>query len=160
MGAAAAAGGANRVAADVVSTAITLSLTAIEAYGASIAQRLVAPALVTLTGDLGTGKTTLAQAICRALGVTDAVTSPTFALVHEYDGVAARVVHCDLYRLGGSAEVAALGLEEMLAEPGTIMLVEWPERAGTLLPLPAIAITLSHVPENPALRRCVEAWAT
>lgn len=159
-GAVAGVKGGSRVAADRVSTVTMLSQPMIDAHGAAIALRLVAPALVTLTGDLGAGKTTLAQAICRGLGVTDAVTSPTFALVHEYEGATSRVVHCDLYRLTSSADVASLGLEEMLAEPNTIMLVEWPDRAGTLLPLPTLAIELAHVPDDAALRACREVWAS
>jgi tRNA threonylcarbamoyladenosine biosynthesis protein TsaE len=135
-----------------------LSLDALTAHGAEIANALRAPALVTLSGDLGAGKTTLVQAICRALGVSEAVTSPTFALIHEYGATSARVVHCDLYRLDSPADVATLGLDDMLADPSVILLVEWPERAGALLPAPTVAITLSHVPADPSVRLCAETW--
>ena len=135
-----------------------LSRDALMAHGALIAQALQAPAVVTLSGDLGAGKTTLVQAICKALGVNEAVTSPTFALIHEYGATSARVVHCDLYRLDSPADVATLGLDDMLADPSVILLVEWPDRAGALLPVPTLAITLSHVPGDPAVRLCVETW--
>lgn len=134
-----------------------LSRAALEAYGVALGRALHPPALVTLAGDLGAGKTTLAQAICRGLGVTDAVTSPTFALIHEYAAPAARVVHCDLYRLSSARQVAALGLDDCLADPTAVVLVEWPERAEALLPAPTIAITLSHVDDDAALRRLEQA---
>jgi tRNA threonylcarbamoyladenosine biosynthesis protein TsaE len=139
--------------------AVLLTRAELDARGHALAARLRAPALVTLTGDLGAGKTTLAQAICRGLGVQDAVTSPTFALIHEYESLANRVVHCDLYRLESPRQVASLGLDDLLADPETIVLVEWPDRAGALLPKPTVAVTLSHVAGAPELRSCVEAWA-
>ena len=72
------------------------------------------PLVVTLSGDLGSGKTTLAQAICRGYGVPNDVTSPTFTLVHEYAGVRSVVYHLDLYRLRGPEELANLGWEDIL----------------------------------------------
>ena len=156
----AAAEGASRVAADTDRRrAQRLSLAALTARGAAIARALHAPALVTLSGDLGTGKTTLVQAICTALGVTAPVTSPTFALIHEYAAPGTRVVHCDLYRLASPRDVASLGLDDVLADPTAILLVEWPDRAGALLPVPTLAITLLHVPGDAAVRRCTESWS-
>lgn len=137
-----------------------LSLDALDARGRSIGASLAAPALLTLAGDLGAGKTTLVQAICRGLGVSDIVTSPTFALIHEYAAPRARVVHCDLYRIERSREVDAMGLDEMLAEPDVIMLVEWPDRAGALLGAPTVAITLAHVADDAAVRDCTEVWSS
>lgn len=94
-----------------------------------LAERL-APAfspgdLVVLEGDLGAGKTFFARALCRALGVPASipVTSPTFTLVHEYDG-RVPIRHADLYRLQGPDELAPLGLREQRAE-GALLLVEW-----------------------------------
>ncbi|HYW51375.1 MAG TPA: tRNA (adenosine(37)-N6)-threonylcarbamoyltransferase complex ATPase subunit type 1 TsaE [Gemmatimonadaceae bacterium] len=138
----------------------TLTLPELEAHGATIAQRLMAPALVTLTGDLGAGKTTLVQAICRALGVTEPVTSPTFALIHEYSGRSGRIVHCDLYRLESARDVASLGLDDLLADPGTIVLVEWAERAGAVLAQPTLSIELAHSPGDLSVRLCMETWAS
>ena len=136
-----------------------LTLAELEARGAAIGRALRAPALVTLMGDLGAGKTTLVQAICRGLGVSEPVTSPTFALIHEYRAPAARVVHCDLYRLQTEAEVAALGLDDMLADPNAIVLVEWPERGGVLFAVPTLTVMLTHVPGNDAVRLVSEVWS-
>ncbi len=138
--------------------AALLSLDELVARGEAIAAALPVPALVTLRGDLGAGKTTLVQAIARGLGVTEPVTSPTFALVHEYAGTRARVVHCDLYRLAGVREAATLGLDDLLAEPDVIVLVEWPERAGPLLDGPTLDLRLAHVDGEPSVRRLVERW--
>jgi tRNA threonylcarbamoyladenosine biosynthesis protein TsaE len=146
------------VAGDRHVTVRTLTRDALAAYGMALATRLTAPTLVTLTGDLGAGKTTLVQAICRGLGVTVPVTSPTFALMHEYESPAARVVHCDLYRLTAPRDVASLGLDELCAASDVVMLVEWPERAGTLLGEPTLALTLEHVADDESVRTCTERW--
>lgn len=146
------------VAADRRTSTCLLTLHELEAHGTALGRSLAAPALVTLAGDLGAGKTTLVQAICRGLGVTEPVTSPTFALVHEYSAPSGSVVHSDLYRIESPADVMALGLDDSLADPSTIVLIEWPERAGTLLPPPTVAITLAHVPGEPDVRRCDEVW--
>lgn len=91
--------------------------------------------LVLLTGELGAGKTAFAQGVARALGVREAVTSPTFTLVHEYECSSANVetlLHADLYRLETLGEVEELGLAELL-DYGALGLVEWGERAGAAL---------------------------
>ena len=83
------------------------------------------PAVVTLEGDLGSGKTTLARAICAGLGVSalGAVTSPTFSLVQQYDSPRGPVVHVDLYRLRHESELEALGWDELVAT-APVLLVE------------------------------------
>ena len=88
------------------------------------------PRLVILRGDLGAGKTTLVKGIVAALGAGDPedVTSPTFTLVHEYQGTKVKVYHLDLYRLETERELATLGLEEMTAQPDALVLVEWGEK--------------------------------
>jgi tRNA threonylcarbamoyladenosine biosynthesis protein TsaE len=117
--------------------------------GEAIARRLEPEDLAILSGDLGAGKTFLARAIARALGVAGPVTSPTFALVHEYAGSRAPVVHADLYRLRGdglTAEVARLGLRERRRE-GAILLVEWGEDAVEALggdPALVVALRLTE----------------
>ena len=95
---------------------VVADLTEVElvAWGEALGRALVAPAFVTLTGDLGAGKTTLVAAILRGAGVTDAVTSPTYAVVHRYTApTLGPVHHADLYRLRGPQELAAIGWESL-----------------------------------------------
>lgn len=124
----------------------------LDAWGEAIGRALQAPAVIALRGDLGSGKTTLAQAICRGLGVTDDVTSPTFALVHEYAGAAVPVFHLDLYRLEGPRDLTNLGFDDLLGRNG-IVIVEWPDRAGDRLPADRVEIALEHVADDAARRR-------
>jgi len=109
------------------------------------------PLVVTITGELGAGKTTLARAICAGYGVPVDVTSPTFNLVHEYPGARSRVYHVDLYRLRSPAELTNLGWEEMLAADA-LVLIEWPERAGDRIPRLHVPISLQHLPHDPDRR--------
>jgi tRNA threonylcarbamoyladenosine biosynthesis protein TsaE len=89
--------------------------------------------LVGLSGDLGSGKTTLARALLRALGVEGTVRSPTFTLVEPYETERGAVHHIDLYRLDGSAAaLEGIGFRDLRGRPG-LLLVEWPERAGAAL---------------------------
>ena len=95
--------------------------------GAALAAELAPDGVLLLSGDLGTGKTVLAQGIARGLGIEPAeVQSPTFTLIREHQGRGGRLVHVDLYRLDPS-DVPALGLEELLAGTG-VKVVEWAER--------------------------------
>jgi tRNA threonylcarbamoyladenosine biosynthesis protein TsaE len=96
-------------------------------------------ALIVLEGELGAGKTTLARALLRALGVSGRIKSPTFALLESYDLQDFSVAHLDLYRLRDAQEWQSSGLRDTLLEPG-LKLIEWPDRAGTLLPLPDLRI--------------------
>jgi tRNA threonylcarbamoyl adenosine modification protein YjeE len=112
---------------------------------------------VALRGNLGAGKTTLAQAIARGAGVTDAVTSPTFSLVHEYRGNAVRVIHCDFYRLHDRAELTQIGWDD-IALSHAIVIVEWPERAGDRLPSPRLDIQLGDVPGQADVRALEVTW--
>jgi tRNA threonylcarbamoyladenosine biosynthesis protein TsaE len=116
-----------------------------EALGAKLAAMLALGDVVTVAGTLGAGKTTLVRGACRALGVVQPVTSPTFTIGHRYAG-AVPVAHLDLYRVRG------LGAEEWGdLEPyfdGTIAFVEWPEHAGAWLPPVRAAVTLAHYDES------------
>ncbi len=95
-----------------------------------------------LHGGLGAGKTRFAQGIALALGVTEPVWSPTFTLVNEHAGRNhTLLIHMDLYRLGDEQSVEDLGFEELL-ERATITVIEWPERAGSLLPAHAVHVWL------------------
>ena len=100
--------------------------------------------LFTLSGELGSGKTTLARALLRSLGVTGTIRSPTFTLVEPYDTVRGTVHHLDLYRLApGAASLEGLGYRDLRGLPG-LVLVEWPERAGEALGTPDLAARLAH----------------
>jgi tRNA threonylcarbamoyl adenosine modification protein YjeE len=115
-------------------------LAAIEALGARIAAGLKPGVCVALEGELGAGKTTLARAILRTLGVIEAVPSPTFTLVQSYETPRLVVRHYDLYRIERAGEMAELGLDEAL-DDGAV-LIEWPERAGDFLPQDALHVHL------------------
>lgn len=102
------------------------------ALGEALARTLpaaVSGALLGLRGDLGAGKTTLARALLRALGVEGAVRSPTYTLVEPYVTARGTILHCDLYRLAGADELDALGYRDLRAE-SVLTLLEWPERGG------------------------------
>ena len=103
-----------------------------EALGRSL--RASAAVVIGFSGELGTGKTALVQAICRGLGATAPATSPTYALVHHYRAGARPVYHVDCYRLKTPDEARDLGFDDMLHEDGAVILIEWPERAGPWTP--------------------------
>ena len=113
--------------------------------------RRIAPALrvgdtVALTGGLGAGKTTLARAILRAMGVEGEVPSPSFTLVQEYETPAMKVVHCDLYRVADPSELDELGIDDALRDGA--VLIEWPERARSSIPEDALWIGLEIAGEH------------
>lgn len=112
------------------------------AVGRLLAGLLGGQGLLTLQGDLGAGKTTLSRGLIQALGHDGKVKSPTYTLVEPYELPGCRVLHYDLYRLGDPEELEFLGLRDFLADPDTLTLVEWPERAGTVLPPPDLALVL------------------
>ncbi|MGH8115791.1 MAG: tRNA (adenosine(37)-N6)-threonylcarbamoyltransferase complex ATPase subunit type 1 TsaE [Rhodanobacteraceae bacterium] len=118
-----------------------------EAATVALARR-VAPALteggvVFLRGELGAGKTTFARALLRALGVGERVKSPTYSLLERYRVNDHDAFHLDLYRIAHAGELEWLGLDELDA-PGTLVLVEWPERGEGALPAPDLEIALEH----------------
>jgi tRNA threonylcarbamoyladenosine biosynthesis protein TsaE len=101
--------------------------------------------VLALTGDLGAGKTTLVQLMARVLGVTDTVTSPTFVVMKQYETTNetfTQLVHIDAYRIEDIDEMRPLGFTALLAQPGTLMCIEWAERIETLLPPHTIAVTV------------------
>ena len=102
---------------------------------------------MTVSGDLGAGKTTFVRGACRALGVTQPVTSPTFTIGHRYDGVS----HLDLYRFVGLSAAEWGDLEPYF--DGAIVFVEWPEAGEQALPPPRVRVRLRHIDEE---RRLIE----
>ena len=130
---------------------LALTLGELEAWGERFGRAARAPLVVTIAGELGAGKTTLAQAICRGYGVGEPVTSPTYAIVHEYQAPASPVYHLDLYRLEREEELTNVGWDDVLAAHA-LVLIEWPERAGGRLPADHVPIDLEYVPGDAARR--------
>src|SRR5687767_13785056 len=130
----------------------------LQQWGEELGRGLMAPVIITLEGDLGTGKTTLAQAICKGVGVREDVTSPTFALVNEYHAERATVFHLDLYRLRSPDDLTNLAWDDII-NSASIVLVEWPERAGDRMPADVMKIRLEHIAGDDGHRRLILAWA-
>ena len=126
---------------------LALTRDELAAWGEAFGRAAHAPLVVTLRGDLGAGKTTLAQAVCRGYGVSEPVTSPTYALVNEYASPRGAVYHLDLYRLEDPRELDGLGWDEIVAAHA-LVLVEWPERAAGRVPAGAVALDLEHHPSD------------
>jgi tRNA threonylcarbamoyladenosine biosynthesis protein TsaE len=123
---------------------LAVTLDELVAWGEAFGRAVRPPLVVALRGELGAGKTTLAQAICRGLGVTDEVTSPTYAIAHAYVGRRGPVYHLDLYRLNDERELTNVGWDDIL-DSGAVVLVEWPDRAGDRLPPDHVPIDLEYV---------------
>ena len=117
------------------------------ALAKELAKELKPGDIVCLEGDLGAGKTTFTQGLAAALGVPGRVTSPTFCIVQEHQSPDVLLVHMDLYRLHGEEDVEAIGWEDYLSR-GAIIAVEWPERAGALLPSSAHHVAFHHKGEE------------
>ena len=121
---------------------------ATEAFGVRLAERVRAGDVVTLSGPLGAGKTSIARGLLAALGLAGEAPSPSFAIVQPYRPPEVRmpVLHVDLYRLDDPAEVEELGLEDERGDG--VLLVEWPERAEPNAWPEALALTLSIEPDG------------
>ena len=132
-----------------------LSASELSQFGEELGAQLTAPAVLGLSGELGTGKTTLVQAICRGLGAKARATSPTYALVHRYQAGTIPVYHVDCYRLRHPDEARDLGFDDMVRERA-IILIEWPERAGPWAPPLDRHLQLSY-DEDPSRRVLEEA---
>jgi tRNA threonylcarbamoyladenosine biosynthesis protein TsaE len=114
-----------------------------EALGAELARGLRAGDLVLVSGELGSGKTTLVRGAARGLGVSDPVTSPTFGIGHRYRGAETTIAHLDLYRLASLAREDP-GLLEDYLDSDAIAFVEWPEVGEARLGAVALRVTLTH----------------
>jgi tRNA threonylcarbamoyladenosine biosynthesis protein TsaE len=116
------------------------------AWGRMFAAKLRPPALVLLSGEMGSGKTTLTKGIVAGLhaALEDEVTSPTFTLLHEYGAAAAKVFHGDLYRIESLQDFETLGMEDVFAEPA-IVILEWPEKFPLETAWPVVKLHLEHL---------------
>ncbi len=112
-----------------------------EALGRKVGNALKKGDVVSLRGSLGAGKTVIAKGIARSLGIDEAIVSPTFTLVQEYDG-REKLYHLDIYRLSGEDEFESMGGEEFLYPDG-ITLIEWSEKIDSMLPDGTIYIDIT-----------------
>ena len=109
--------------------------------------------LVTISGDLGAGKTSFVQGVAQALGVVESVTSPTFVLQKSYalsenSSHFTELIHIDAYRLEGEHALAPLRFSESYENPSSLIMLEWPERVANELPIADVHITLEVIPDN------------
>ena len=137
--------------------ALAMSEQQLRDWGHRFGRATQAPLLITVSGELGAGKTTLVQAICAGYGVTDAVTSPTYAIAHEYLAPRSPVHHLDLYRLERPDQLDEVGWDELLTSR-SVVLVEWPERAGDRLTGGHVTLSLQHLPGDPERRLLYAGW--
>lgn len=132
-------------------TLLSTSAEETKAVAAALASVARPRDLILLAGEMGSGKTAFAQGFAAALGVLDTVTSPTFTLVHTYEG-RYRVHHADVYRLERMGEVADLGLGELVDDEHAIVLVEWGDVVASGLGSDLMTVRLESVPSDPDQR--------
>jgi tRNA threonylcarbamoyladenosine biosynthesis protein TsaE len=120
---------------------VSVSASETEGIAAALGERLTPGDVVTVSGELGSGKTTFVRGACRALGVTSPVTSPTFTIGHRYPG-RVDVSHLDLYRFAGVSPAEWGDLEPYFED--AVVFVEWPEAGAGVLPPARVEVTLEH----------------
>ena len=118
-----------------------------EKFGIDFASSLKAGSVVALIGPLGAGKTTLAKAIAKGLGVTETLTSPTFTIVQEYESGRLPLYHFDVYRVSDADELFEMGFEEYLHKGG-VCLIEWADLIEDMLPEKTVTIKLDYGDEE------------
>lgn len=104
--------------------------------------------VVTLSGDLGAGKTTFTQCLAKSLGVTEPVTSPTFTLMNQYHSGKIKLYHFDMYRIEDIDEILETGLTEFFEQKDAVCIIEWAENIKSLLPKKLIKISIQKLGEN------------
>lgn len=124
----------------------------VQEIAATLSAKETRATLLTLSGDLGTGKTTFTQMLARAFGIRETLTSPTFVLAKTYSIAPtvrgfSRLVHMDAYRLTKSEELSGIGFTDYLQDPETLIVLEWPERVADVL-IPDYTIHLSAHPDG------------
>lgn len=118
---------------------------ATETLGAALAETLRDGGIITLSGDLGAGKTTFSRGLIHACGHRGAVKSPTYTLVEPYEHTRPAVMHFDLYRLADPEELDFIGFRDYLSA-SSLCLIEWPEKGRPLIPVPDLALTIRLAP--------------
>ncbi len=124
---------------------------AAQAFVAQLVPRREGATLVTLSGELGAGKTAFTKGVAKALGIEEVVTSPTFVLEKIYqlkNQKFTRLIHIDAYRLESAADLASLGFDESMKDPGNLIFLEWPERVAGGLPNAPVELTFSVLPDH------------
>lgn len=132
------------------------TLEELKAEAKHLVERLVpltdSATLITLSGELGAGKTAFTKAIAEAFGIRDMVTSPTFVLEKIYalppHTAFKKLIHIDAYRLGSGSDLAPLGFDEAMEDTGNLILLEWPERVEDGLPSPTLQISISTLKDG------------
>lgn len=130
------------------------SLADTAACAKELAAELKGSEIIAYFGDLGAGKTTFTRFLCEALGVEDEVTSPTFAMVHEYQGPKFPIYHFDMYRVDGEDSLFSTGYYDYLGQG--LLLIEWSENIEALLPAQIIRISLCYGQEEGARKIRIE----
>jgi tRNA threonylcarbamoyladenosine biosynthesis protein TsaE len=120
------------------------------AFGRELAKQLNPPKLVLLRGDLGAGKTTMVKGIAEAFDAAEQedVTSPTFTLIHEYRGPEVTVYHIDLYRIETERELATLGIDELLRDERSLVVIEWGEKFPRFLRERDVEVAIERLDES------------
>ena len=121
-----------------------------EAFGEALARSLPVGSVVAMYGTLGAGKTVIARGFARGLGITEAVSSPTYTIVQEYDipGTDKRFYHLDLSRITDENAALGFGVDEFLSDPDAWTLLEWPVRIEKILPPEVITLEIEKIDEN------------
>lgn len=121
-------------------------------FAASLSKRAAGATLVTLSGELGAGKTAFVKVVARVLGIREVVNSPTFVLEKIYlldeSKPFERLVHIDAYRLESGENMKALGFEALMQDAGNVIMLEWPERVQDSLPEPTVRISIKTHPDD------------
>jgi tRNA threonylcarbamoyladenosine biosynthesis protein TsaE len=125
---------------------VSLDINELEAAGVALGEALPAASVVWLRGPLGAGKTTLVRAIARGRGVATAATSPTFGLVHHYEGTRGAIYHVDCYRIRKAEEAADFDWQTLAS--ADMVLIEWPERAGAWALPASVTLTLDYAADD------------
>jgi tRNA threonylcarbamoyladenosine biosynthesis protein TsaE len=131
-------------------TAETHSAEETIAFGRDLAKQLAPPKLILLRGDLGAGKTTMVKGIAAAFAAAEQedVTSPTFTLIHEYRGPEVTVYHIDLYRIETERELATLGIDELLRDERSLVVIEWGEKFPRFVRQRDVEVAIERLGEN------------